>query len=442
MYSNINNTSKKDISNKKIDILKTPKFIITKNKIPLKRINIRSNRNINKEKSIKVNKSNYYITSFKKEKSCEPLMKKRINPIIKKKLNFDNLNSTYNIEQKNRRLYTSPNKLLNKSNTKNKEFNKILFFEPLNKINPQKKKTFKINIQNINTIVIKNNKSTDKKNTRYEQNTKSTETSTINKINLNNYNNFNSSERALKHENKFTSTSKLMRAQEKWKRNYLATVIQKIYRGYSFRQLFIKYIRRRINSTIYIKKIPKHKNFANNKINNFNKNIIKRVQSNIIYNNKYKDNFLNTRNYSSKNFPKIKEIIIHRRKNSPIIDLNLNNCFLNGLNNYYNIYNSNNNFKENDKRITTTYRNNNGEIYWEKINLLIKSKKALNHWINISLKSKIIKSFINLKTNQMLKDINNNLKNDETYNTTNSSAEKRFINLSKNTKLFFVKNKK
>ena len=42
----------------------------------------------------------------------------------------------------------------------------------------------------------------------------------------------------------------------------------------------------------------------------------------------------------------------------------------------------------------------------------------------------------------MLKDINNNLKNDETYNTTNSSAEKRFINLSKNTKLFFVKNKK
>ena len=71
LIKKINNSPKKNTSEKKIDLdfPRIPKFIKTKNKIPFKKITSRNNN----ERSIKVNKSNY-LSSYKKEKSSEPLI--------------------------------------------------------------------------------------------------------------------------------------------------------------------------------------------------------------------------------------------------------------------------------------------------------------------------------------------------------------------------------
>ena len=433
---NNSNSSKKNNKNtrKKIDLEfpKIPKYI-QKNKTPLKKLVLRNSKiNKNNEISIKVNKSNYLVSN-KKEKSEQSLIKKMLKSNMNKKMKCGELS---NNKHRNKKIEESPNKKINKTAVKNKEFNKIFLLNSLNEIKITKKKSFKINIKNINKVLIKN-KSTEKKTSRNKKIIRDKNIS--DESNLNNLINFNKTERTFEKDSKFLISSKFIKAQEKWKRNYFATIIQKIYKGYIFRKIFMKNMKNKLQLHIYIKKIPKYKSFYNKNIKLKNKNIDKIEKSNKLINQTNEEYFYN-RNYSTKQFKKIKEIIIKKRNNSPLINLNLNNCCLYGYNNNY--INYNRIMTENDIK-STTFRNNNNRIkYWENIKVLIKLKKCLNHWDEITLKNKIIKFFIKIRKNlNKNKDINNNLKGDETYNTTNSFSDekKNIINFSKNTKLFYFK---
>ena len=430
----INSSSNKNISNRKID------FDAKTNNYQIKKINPKKliSRNIinTNEKSIKVNKSNYF-TSYIKDKSCAPLKKKYLKTKLRNKSKYDdNNNSTLNRSRKEKN--SSPNNKININTTmRNKEFNKIFLFETLNNEKSRAKETIKINIKNINKILIKN-KSMDKYNNEYPGNNK--QSSSLNDFNINNIIHFNNNtERKLEKENKYIKSTKLIKAQEKWKRNYLATEIQKTFRGFIYRKKFwSNYIKNKKDNNIYIKKLPKKKSIGifKIKINHKNKTITKnKILEKINNINETRKELLNSRNYSTQQFPKIKEIIIRRRRNSPVVNLNLNNCSINGYTNNYTIFKNNSFFKNYDIKINS-YRNDSIHKYWEaKQNLDIKLKKAWNHWADISVKNKIIKGFIHLR----MKD-NNNIKNDETYSSTNPySEEKKNINVRKNAKLFYVK---
>ena len=390
------------------------------------------------EKSIKVNKSNYF-TSYKKDKSFAPLNKKYLKSKLRNKMKYDdNNNSTFNRSKKEKN--TSPNNKkhinTNMKNKEFKEFNKIFLFERLNNEKSPKKEAIKINIKNINKILIKN-KSMDKYNNEYPANNR--QNNSLNDFNINNYIHFNNTERKLEKDNKYMKSTKLIKAQEKWKRNYLATEIQKTFRGFIYRKKFwSNYSMKKKDNNIYIKKLPKKKSIGIFKINIIHKNksltknkILEKI-NNI---NETKKELLNTRNYTQQ-FPKIKEIIIKRRRNSPVVNLNLNNCSsINRYNDNYNIFKNNSFFKNYDIK-TNSYRNDNIKKYWETKKLVNnKLKKTLNHWVDISFKNKIIKGFINLRMKDSI-----NIKNDETYNSTNPySEEKKNINVRKNAKLYYVK---
>ena len=66
---------------------------------------------------------------------------------------------------KNKKIEASPNKKIINTAVKNKEFNKIFLLGSINEIKITKKISFKINIKNINKVLIKN-KSTEKKTSR------------------------------------------------------------------------------------------------------------------------------------------------------------------------------------------------------------------------------------------------------------------------------------
>jgi hypothetical protein len=93
--------------------------------------------------------------------------------------------------------------------------------------------------------------------------------------------------------------------------------------------------------------------------------------SNTCFNSTNRGAIYSRRDYSSKRIPKIKEIIISKRKNSPIVNINLNNCYYSNYifknNNNYNIYNSNIN-NQNSKRNITYMKNDCSQKYWRKIN--------------------------------------------------------------------------
>ena len=433
LVSIINNSSNKNISNKKIDFDGMTKYNNIKKINPVKKT-ISRNNIITNEKSIKVNKSNYF-TSFKKDKNSAPLKKKFLKSRLRNKSIYDdNNNSTFNRSRKEK----SPNSrnIIN-AIMKNKEFNKIILFESLNNDKSQLKETIKINIKNINKILIKN-KSMDKyNNNEYPGNNKQNNNANDYNIN-NNIIHFNNTERRVEKENKYIKSTKLIKAQEKWKRNYLATEIQKTFRGFIYRKKFwSNYCKNKKDNNIYIKKLPKKKSTGifrikiSHKNNSLTKNRILEKINNI---NETKKELLNTRNYSIQQFPKIKEIIIRRRRNSPVVNLNLNNYTINGYNDNYNVFKKNSFLKNCNIKINS-YRNDSTHKYSETNKILI--KKRWNHWVDISLKNKIIKGFINLRMKDSIY-----VKNDETYNSTNPiSEEKRNINVRKNTKLFYVKPK-
>ena len=246
---------------------------------------------------------------------------------------------------------------------------------------------------------------------------------------------------------------KFRKAQEKWKKDYLASVIQKVFRGYIYRKKFYEKLFIKNNLNIYIKKRIKDKNTCDKfrkiknitlrnykKENNHNDNYLNRTTRNYIN----KKDLINTSNKNNKTRDnsfknnKIKEIIIKPKKKYPIVKLNLNNnLFINNLydNNFpYNNYNN---------ILFINKDNDNASKYFRRINLLIKIRKLLKYWLDFSMKKKIIVYFIETKKNHLNKDMIKDIKSDDTYNSTNSFIEeKKIIKVEKNTKLYNLATKK
>ena len=435
----MNNSSTNDFNKETIKkhnkASKVTKLISHRNIISIK------NSSINKkEKNIKVNKSNYLQTTYKKENNKLKKFKER-NRFRDENFyeNAFSLKKQFNksISPNNRNNFNIKNKKSVSSNKK--EFVKIILSEP-----PIK---YQMNNLSNNTINISINK-------KANQNIEADDFVFNNSINCN-----CNTKTILEKDNNMSSKFKI--AQEKWKKNYFASFIQKIFRGYYFRKIFQKKFQNKSNNNIYIKKIPKYENFLtlnkNRKKNTsnyiFDKTIKKEnigrddiqkgyFYSNTCYNSTNRGTIYTSRDYSSKRIPKIKEIIITKRKNSPIVNINLNNCFYSNYifknNNNYNIYNSNIN-NQNEKRNITYMKNNSSQKYWRKINLSINLKKKWNHWIEVMNKKKIIIALIKLRKNRTNIEKNKDIKSEDTYNTTNLlSEEKKFIHFGKNAKLLCI----
>ena len=361
-----NNYSKDNIHKKKIalNFPKVKKNILTIKKNQLLRNTIFRN-NTYDINEIKVNQSNT-LNIYKKEKSLEPLMKKITKTKTKKKFKYNDSFKTFKREEKINYLNTSPNRNnFDNVTIRPKEINKISLFNKLNETTLFKKKNYKINYKNSNKNIIKTRSSDKKfpKNARYIR-------AKITTLDLDNQNsiNFNKTERNILKNNTLMESTKFIRAQEKWKRNYFVTEIQRVFRGYLFRKLFFKMFNAKKNYKIYIKKLPKCLISLNKtNISKTNKLLIKKEKPKYIFHNLNAKDFNNTLNYSNRQAQTIREIIIKKRKNSPIINLNLNNCLFNGYNNNYNIYN--NIINRNDLGSMTCRNLNNREKFLENLNI-------------------------------------------------------------------------
>ena len=174
--------------------------------------------------------------------------------------------------------------------------------------------------------------------------------------------------------NKNGLSKKFIDAQNNWRKNYFATVIQKIYRGYSVRKSDYKNKLKNKNlSSVYIRKRTKDNNYI------FGATIQHRkcpTEENLNFicqniNKKNSDNLVSP--------PKIKEIVIVRN----IKKDNINNPFKYSnfyFNNY--IYNYNESF----------YQSNNNNIF-------NKIKNIFYKWKEYSDKKKILNFLTNIKMN-------------------------------------------
>ena len=176
-------------------------------------------------------------------------------------------------------------------------------------------------------------------------------------------------------------TSKFIQAKEQWAKNYFATVIQKIFRGYIFRNNFMNKEKSKNRFNIYIKKMPKDKVYLNKfiKIKNadllavlkqHNRSVTNMKKSIDEYNKNSDKNEIEVsfnKKTNSKQFNKIKEIVIKKKKNGPIVNLNMNNYFMPNYICQYNNCTYNNNY---ENKILLNYINNNALQY--------NNKKSLN----------------------------------------------------------------
>ena len=373
------------------------------------------------------------INNQKNRKNINPIKdvinisKKNIKQYTEKS-DFIQNNSNIDIFNRNNRFNSSLNNNIDKLhiNIHNKEFNKITLIKH-KAIKEQKTETHK----NFHTIIKKerkkrlffiNKKNSEKKNRKLELN---------------------------KSQNlEIKMSTKFMKAQEKWKKNYLATVIQKLFRGHFLRKTFSKNKNREKNVNIYIKKktqdksLSKSKRIRNLTITNILNIQKKRMKTNILCNNNYSnsnnsvlcnDKTMIKENNSFQKEKKIKEIIIKKRKNCPIINLNLNNynnfCYYNYLSNY-----NTTNILNNMYYSSLNKNNFTDNKYSENINLNNKVKNIVRFWNEISIKNYIIKSLIRNRKIWRNKDI----KSDDTT-TISCSDEIKVIHCRKNTKLYCVK---
>jgi hypothetical protein len=201
-------------------------------------------------------------------------------------------------------------------------------------------------------------------------------------------------------------SSKFIQAKEKWTKNYFATVIQKIFRGYIFRSNFLNKANSKNKFNIYIKKMPKDKSYLTKFIKIKNSDFLDvSKQHNRSYINKKNDKIglgaSFTKTVNSKQYNKIKEIVIKKKKNCPIVNLNMNNYFMPNYICQYNncTYNSNYN-----NEILLTYNNNTNSLkYYKKSMLNSIFKKIWKHWTEIAIKSKILSSIVELKKKNIKK---------------------------------------
>ena len=425
MNEKINNSSFSNI-NQRFKTIECLNNNNNKTQIKSIRFTIRENNNNNKStgKNIKANIS---------QKPEKHIIKKNesiisnLNKIITKKNKQNNINY-YNYRQ-NRKFRFSCT--LTKRNTPNiskekKEFNKIFLVEP-----PKIKSTHKEKKQsnsNANHIEIKSKRPIKKfsfiKKRNVTLNLVKTTYNTVEKENKNININIDTDK---------TISTKFIKAQEKWKKNYFATVIQKIFRGYLFRNVKLRKNVLKSNLNVYIKKMPKDRSLCkhNNKIKN------RKTLFNIKNDNRlthfYTDTFpekikddLNLSNnktikrYNSpKRNPKIKEIIIKKNKNYPVVNLNLNNYF------YPKYFNDYNNYCYDLNNTLSIKYNYNKEKYWLKIKLYNKLREMIRHWMEISFKNKIIQFILKTRKTNMNNDNAKDIKSIDTYNTTYSLIEEK-----------------
>ena len=426
MNEKTNNSSFSNINKR----FKTIEFLNNNNKTQVNsiRLRIRENNNNNKSKG-KNTKTNI---SQKPEKNIIIKNESIINNLSKnntKKNKPININS-YNYRQ-NRKFRFSCT--LTKRNTPNiskekKEFNKIFLVEP-----PKIKSTHKEKKQsnsNTNHIEIKKNRPVKKFSFIKKRNdTLSLVKTTYNTIEKENKN--------INIDTDKTISTKFIKAQEKWKKNYFATVIQKIFRGYLFRNITLRKNVLKSNLNVYVKKMPKDRSLCkhNNKIKN--RTTLFNIKNDNRLTHFYTDTFTekikddlkslsNNKTIKRYNSPKrdlkIKEIIIKKKKNYPIVNLNLNNYF---YPKYF--YDYNNYCYDLNNTLSIKY-NYNKEKYWLKIKLYNKLREMIKHWMEISFKNKIIQSILKTRKTNMNNDNAKDIKSDDTYNTTYSLIEEKKIN--------------
>ena len=390
-----------------------------------------SKDNINIYRKIFVSKINncHSIISLRKNRNKKKNSKrKNIKVNISKNYKIEKSNPLINYLSKNRtknKVYSMADKKSNIS-MQEKEFNKIVLIEPLERKHNRNKNEC---IPNKNIFFIYKNNNGKKLNCEKPEKYAVKRRMDL-KINLSN---------------------KFLEAQEKWKKNYFATVIQKIFRGYFYRNISFKNIYKNNNLNIYIKKKPKDKNICNNnnktlKIKKLNIINIQKRRNNCVgninktmYNNNshrkliklYNNKTIRKDNYSKKK--RIKEIIIKKCKNYPIINLNLNNCLY-----PTSIYDNNNYNILSDVNTALTYRNNDdSEKYWENINYVYKLKKMFNHWAEVVSKNKIIKMIY--KNHKKYNYLKKEIRIDGTYHKSNSFSEEiKYTHFGKNAKINYI----
>ena len=378
-----------------------------------------SNSNImnNIKKNIMMNKTQKLNTSLKKNVSKKSYQEKTQS---KKTYNPLNLNEKYEkIKNKLRNTSCGNNcaKISIDKNSNNTKSNTIKKNKGNSKV---KKNSTKKSVHVIPASVDRNkykNKpiSKDKKNNKcMNKNSKnninvsnSNNNITINKnntININNYvsskNNRNDIECMYSTMENNILSEKYLNAQNKFRKNYFASIIQKIFRGYLFRKTFVKLSKRKSIIIELGKSRSKSIKTYNNKINNsistdIMQNTVyvkKRVLDTCLPNKKIKNIFISSPKIARKisyieemninicpSPKKIEEIVINRRKSNIYSHRNKiqlkpkTNIFNNTINNF-SIYNS-------DRQVIKDY----GRYY-----LL----DAINYWYEIAIKRKIIEKLI------------------------------------------------
>lgn len=357
-----------------------------KDAINLIRLKKRMKDNNNKG-SIKVNLSHRYaklnISGVKNEREVKTRNEKSRLSSSNNSLNSNNKEKSisYFYSTIHKLNHININNSINGNTYQNKENNIIRFFRPSNITNQYNIESTKNKIKK-NLFANKNHKELNKTEVKYS---------------------------------KRTMTSKFLQAQEQWANNYFATVIQKIFRGYIFRINFLNKMSLKNRDNIYIKKIPKYKAYQTKFIKMTNSEILetqKKYNKNNIFmkksfneyskrNDKYEVRTYINKKPNSKKFNKIKEIVITKKKDCPIVSLNMNNIFLPNYICQYNncTYNSNYN-----NEILPTYSNNIIDIkYFERLKLNAIFKKKWKHWVEITIKSKILSSIISLKRKKLKK---------------------------------------
>lgn len=419
--------------------LKFGNTLILKKKSPYRKI-LRENSNKKNYSNTIVNNTSHNYLKIKKNESFLNNMKKEKT---RRELNIIETNNN-SINYKKQLKSSITIKDLNIKTPKIKEFNEVIFNESL-----------------INSSVKKERRELSNKKNNLENSKRRLYKNIFNQKNRNIIIlNKNEDLQDNKKKNIYVNlrmSSKFRKAQEKWKKDYLASVIQKVFRGYIFRKMLNENVLFKTNLNIYTKKKIKDKNICNKlrKLKNYNtlSSFKKDNEQNTTYLNRttrsnlfQKDliNLSNTNiNYKTRdnsiNSHKIKEILIKSKKKAPIIKINLNNNLL--INNLYDNNFHSNNF--NNSVLMTKINNDSVYKYFRRINVLIKLRKILKYWLEFSIKKRIIISIIKTKSNHVNKYNIKDIKSEDTYNSTCSfSEEKKIIKVEKSTKLYNIGIKK
>ena len=429
--TNIHNYNTKTINT--IMFSNTNSKNLNKNKTTIKSDLFNNNYNLNNinnnQKTISMIKNQKLNTSLKKQGSKNSYRektqsKKNIYPLNLNEKYQKTKNKVRNTSCKDNYTKTSidfnTNNYNTKSNTikknkinqkiKNNSSKKSLYVVPAC-IKQNKYKNKSINKDN------KNNSCTNQKNINVSSNNNNITINKNNTININNYlsskNTSNDNCRYSAMVNNDILSEKYLNAQTKFRKNYFAAIIQKIYRGYLFRKNFMKLSKRKSIIIDLGENKNKNKTYNNNQ---FKKSISsdikpkkvyikKKVTDTCLYNKKIKNIFISSPKITHKincieemninicpSPKKIEEIIISRKKSNLLSPRNrylmkTKSNFINNNENKFAIYNS-------DRRVSKNYERYylfDAINFWkEKVNKRKIMEKLIEKYKNIRNPIKIL----------------------------------------------------